>query len=87
MLADAEELAEKKEREEGENQELTSLLENARYQLHLAEALGYGSHAEYERMFGQLDQIEEKTRGGKSGEGFFDEIEASIAEMKKSVFG
>jgi hypothetical protein len=36
--------------------------------------------------FTQLDQIERKTEGGKSGKGFFDKIKTSISGMRKSIF-
>lgn len=86
MLADAEKLTEKKDREEGENEDLAGLLENARYQLQMAEALGYGQEEDYKKFYEQLDQIEKKTEGGKSGKGFFDKIKTSISGMRKSIF-
>ena len=86
MLAQAEELTEKEDREKGENDQLTSLLENARYQLQMGEALGYGQEDEYKELYAQLDQIEEKTGDGKSGKGFFNKIKSSIGTMKKSIF-
>ena len=87
MLAEAEDLSEKEEREEGENDELAGLLENARYQLQMAEALGYGQNEDFEDLYEQLNQIELKTKGGKSGKGFFDKINTSISSMRQNIFG
>lgn len=78
MLARAEELAETEERSEEEAEELTRLLDGARYQLEFADALGYGEEDDYRTFYHQLDQIEEKTSDGKSGEGFFDKIREAL---------
>jgi hypothetical protein len=85
MLADAEDLSTKENRNEEENRKLSSLVENARYQLEMAEALGYGKKEDHEQFHEQLDQIERETQGGKSGKGFFDEIKSSIAKMVESL--
>lgn len=81
LLADAEELAEKKERSETENQELADALAGSREQLRIAELLGYGEAAWFAPMYEQIDQIEAKTEGGKSGEGFFDRIKKDLSRL------
>lgn len=81
LLARAEELAEKKERSEDENDELSDALAESREQLRIAELLGYGEAAWFAPMYEQIDQIEEKTAGGKSGEGFFDRIKKDLSRL------
>ena len=81
ILEDAEELAEKKDRSEKENNELSSLLQEARSQLEIAELLGYGDAKAFKPMYDQIDIIVKKTEDGKSGEGFFDKIKQKISEF------
>lgn len=81
LLAEAEELAENSERTSEESERLAALLKDARTELEIAEVLGYGTDADYKEMYDQLDEIERKTRGGKSGEGFFDSIKRSISSL------
>ena len=52
----------------------------------MAEALGYGDKNEYATFYNQLDEIEDKTGGGNSGEGFFDNIKKSLLDMKDRIF-
>jgi len=86
MLASADELAEQENRTDDDNEKLANLIENARYQLKMAEALGYGDDSDYKGFYEQLDLIERKTEGGKSGKGFFDDIQGSIEKLKKSLY-
>lgn len=86
MLKAADALAEKADRDDSENEELANLLQNARYQLHMGKALGYGDEDLYEELLSQVDEVEKKTEAGKSGRGFFKKIEASISKAKESVF-
>lgn len=86
MLKDAESLAERKDRSAESDDSLAMLLENARYQLKMAEALGYGDKKDYKTFFAQLDEIKKKTEKGKSGTGFFDKIKRSMVAMKEKVF-
>jgi tetratricopeptide (TPR) repeat protein len=86
ILKSARELSEKKERTDKENKDLRGYIENARYQLKMAEALGYGKSEDFEEFYEQLDEIEKKTGGGKSGEGFFAKIEKSLSDFKRKVF-
>lgn len=81
LLEDAEALAEKSDRTKAENEELATLLDSAQAEIEKAESLGYGSSDNLDRFFAQLDQIREKTVGGKSGEGFFDTINRTIASL------
>ncbi|RME35986.1 MAG: hypothetical protein D6786_00300 [Gammaproteobacteria bacterium] len=69
MLDEAAKLADKKDRSKEENQKLEKLLTDAGSQLDLAEALGYGTREDYKPLHELLEEIKEKTSGGKSGQG------------------
>jgi len=86
-LVIAEVLAEKQNRSQKENQALSNTLAAVEEQLRLSEALGYGSHEDYEVLKRQLDEIREKVHGGKSGTGFFDKIKASLMKLRADIFG
>ncbi len=86
MLDEAEKLAEKSGRNGDENKKLHDLVENARTQLELGEALGYGIRDDYKPLYGQLDDIQTKTGDGKSGKGFFDKIKESLKGLKDRLF-
>ncbi len=81
LLKNAEALAENEERTAQDNETLEVMLAEARNQLKLAELLGYGTKAWYEPMYEQLDQIEEKTAGGKGGKGWFEKIKKQLANL------
>ena len=81
LLVSAEALAENGERTEQDNETLATLLSEARYQLKMAEALGYGTKKSYKPLYEQLDQIEAKTEGGKGGKGWFDKIKGQLSEL------
>ena len=85
MLGEAEKLAEKSGRSNDENKQLHDLVENARQQLELGETLGYGTKADYKPLYAQLDDIQTKTGGGKSGTGIFDTIKASLKGLKNRL--
>jgi hypothetical protein len=80
LLEDAEKLAEKDARSEDENMRLSKHLEAARMQLELGEALGYGSEELFEEFYMELEEIETKTAGGKSGDGFFDNLKEALSK-------
>jgi len=81
MLKNAEKLAETKDREEKDNETLANLLKGAREQLKLAELLGYGDKKAYKAIYEQIEQIEKKSEGGKSGKGWFDKIRKQLSEL------
>jgi len=83
-LKEAETLAEKSDRNKEENERLADLLKDARKELKFAQALGYGSKKDFRNMYKQLGQIEEKTKCGKSGKGFFDKIKRYLKDTVKS---
>jgi hypothetical protein len=86
LLARAEELAEKADRNDEENEELTNHLSAVRNQLEVAALLGYGDKDDYEPLYAQLDQIARKTEGGDSGKGMFDKFKTSITDLWDSIF-
>jgi len=85
MLGEAEQLAEKSGRSTDENKKLHDLVEDARQQLELGETLGYGLPEDYKPLYAQLDDIQGKTEGGKSGKGIFDTIKASLKGFKDRI--
>ncbi|MDF7801444.1 YfdX family protein [Pontiellaceae bacterium B1224] len=74
LLAMAEKLAEDNERTIKQNDELADMLVEARNQIQLAEALGYGEKNMFKPIYKEIKEIEKKTPGGKSGTGFFDTL-------------
>jgi len=83
-LKQAETLAEKKGRTAEDNTSLKASLQNARGQLELAQTLGYGTKKDFDKMYQQLSEVEEKTANNKFGSGFFAAIKKSIADFMTS---
>jgi hypothetical protein len=81
LLKNAEALAENEERTNKDKEALADLLKEARTQLKMAELLGYGAKESFKPMYEQLDQIESRTAGGKSGKGWFDKIRDQMTEI------
>lgn len=81
LLAEAQTLAEKKDRSKEDNDKLARHLKSAREQLQMAELLGYGTRKDYKPMYEQLDRIEKNSAGGKSGTSWFDKIKKQLSEL------
>ncbi len=81
LLKHAQELAEKQDRSNTENTELADTLHAARKQLERGELLGYGNKEAYQPLYEQLDELEKKSSGGKSGKGWFDKIQKQLSEL------
>ena len=81
LLKEAQDLAEKKDRSKEENDKLAKHLQAAREQLQMAELLGYGKKKDYNSMYEQIREIEEKSAGGKSGLGWFDKVKQQLADL------
>lgn len=81
LLKSSEELAEKQDRSDEENKQLSAHLDEAQNQLEIAKLLGYGDKKAFKPMYEQLDEICKKTKDGKSGEGFFDKIKKQISNF------
>ncbi len=86
LLERAEALAESDERSEAENEELANSLTAARKQLEMAQLLGYGHKKDYKPLYAQLEVIRKKTEDGQSGDGLFDTMKASMANLWASIF-
>lgn len=86
LLEEAETLAETADRTEEQNARLNELLQSAQEQLEMAELLGYGRESDFEPMYEELDSIRSKTRGERSGEGFFDTIREQLDALRRTVF-
>ena len=84
-LSDAKKLSENKTRSADENKKLGQLLSDARSHLEFAQALGYGTAQDFKDLYGELDTIEGKTSGGKSGMGFFKDIETSLSKLFEAI--
>ncbi|MDD5580151.1 MAG: YfdX family protein [Methylobacter sp.] len=85
LLKKAEALAENRKRTDKESKELTTFIADARTQLDLAKALGYGDKKIHKNIAAQIDEIDKRTKGGKSGHGFFDKIKQSLSDIKRTV--
>lgn len=81
LLKNAEALAENEERTTKDNETLAKQLQEVRNQLKMAELLGYGTKKSFKSMYQQLDQIENKTEGGKGGKGWFDKIKEQVSDL------
>lgn len=86
MLTEAEKLAEIEKRSDKDNKALSDWLENAKYQLQIAAALGYGNKKDYKTFYKQIKEIKNKTNDGKSGKGFFDKIKHSLTNFIHTHF-
>jgi hypothetical protein len=83
-LKSAESLAEKRNRTKDDNDRLVASMDQAREHLEFAQALGYGTKRDFEKMYAQLNEIRDKTADNKSGTGWFAKIKASIEDFLKS---
>jgi hypothetical protein len=84
FLQTAETLAQKKDRTKDDNDRLKAALDHANEQLQFAQALGYGTKQDFDKMTRQLAEIRDKTADNQSGTGWFAKIKASIADLLKS---
>jgi hypothetical protein len=83
-LKSAESLAEKQNRTKDDNDRLKASMDQAREHLEFAQALGYGTKKDFEKMYAQLNEIRDKTADNKFGTGWFAKIKASIEDFLKS---
>ena len=80
-MAKAEKLAETGKRNAKQSKELSALLAYVRTEIELAQILGYGKKADFKPIFDQVKSIEQKSAGGKSGKGWFDELKTRIQKL------
>lgn len=83
LLEEADYLTSNEKRDEKENEKLSYLLEEASYQLEMAELFGYGSQKDYKSIYDHLEAIKEKTFEGKSGKGWYDKLKEKITHLIK----
>ncbi len=86
LIKQADELASKEGRSEEENTELSALLDNAKSQIEMAEALGYGDKKSYKEFYRQIKEIRKKTRNSGFGTGFMKELKDSLTKFKEKIF-
>lgn len=86
MLKKAEKLAETEKRSDKDKKALSDLLENARVQLEMAAALGYGDKKEYKTFYKHIEEIKKQTDDGKAGQGFFDKVRQSLSNFIHTHF-
>ena len=83
-LNEAKRLAEKANRTQADNRQLVTLLTRARQQIKLGQALGYGTEEDMRQLLSEVDQIESRTTGQRSGRGFFDRIDGLFDKARQS---
>ena len=81
LLAQAETLAEKKDRGKADQKQLDDLLQAARQELQFAEVLGYGKAEDFKPLYAEIDKIEQKVKGGGHGKGFFDALKQGLEKL------
>ena len=85
LLDSARPLAEKPQRTAGENDRLRRLLDAARLQIELAQALGYATKDDLEALSDELKTIRRKTEGQGFASGLFDRIKALFAKARSDA--
>jgi hypothetical protein len=86
MLEQADELAQKASKRGTEQEEAKRLMVNARYQLTLAEVLGYGEKHDYEQLTGMLDEVDTQLAAKKASKDMFAEIQTSVSRLRNAIF-
>ncbi len=84
ILKDASEIAKKKNRSTEEEKKLSKLIKQAKNQLEIAEALGYGSSETFKSFYQTISKIEAKTKGGGTEEGLFKSLRKRLKEFWSS---
>ena len=84
LLKTAEDLAQKKNRTKEDNDRLKRSFDGANDQLQLAQALGYGTKKDFDKLYQQLAEVREMSSDNQSGSGWFAKVKASIAELLKT---
>ncbi len=83
ILEKAQALTKKADRTNAENETLVRSIGDARLQLEIAEALGYGSQDDYRALYERLDTLEERIGGNVPGSSYFEEIREFISDYLK----
>ena len=85
LLDSARPLAEKAQRATGESDQLRRLLDAARVQLELAQAIGYATKDDLDALSDELKTIKRRTEGQGHATGLFDRIKALFAKTKSDA--
>jgi hypothetical protein len=48
--------------------------------------LGYGTKKDYKKFYTEIEQIEDKTKAGKSAKGVFAPLKEYLSDLKHSLF-
>ena len=86
MLERADELAQKPSKTGAEQEKAKRLMVNARYQLTLAEALGYGEKHDYQQLTGMLDEVDTQLTAKKVSKESFAEVQSLLSRLRKTMF-
>lgn len=84
LLGAAQQLTSKSSRTQAEQDRALALLAAARNEVQLAEALGYGTKADYKPLYSQMDDLQKAAKGGNAGTGLFDRVRESLKRFKFS---
>jgi hypothetical protein len=84
LLAQAQVLAETKDRSAEQNRQLAQLLDAAESEIKFAQVLGYGEKKDFEGFYEEINAIRDKTFEGKSGTGFFKKITGYMNSMTEN---
>jgi hypothetical protein len=85
LLTLAQQIASKPNRTQADDQKARMLIAEARNQIQLAEALGYGSKADYKPLYSEMDNLQKAAESGRAKPGMFDELRDSLRRFKFSV--
>ena len=85
LLALAQPLAEKAQRNPDETARLQRLLADARFQIELAQALGYATRTDLDGLSDELRVIEDRSRAEGSGQRLFDRIKALFMQANRQA--
>jgi hypothetical protein len=84
LLAEAQKLTSKNNRTQADQDKTRSLIAAARNEVQLAEALGYGSKADYKPLYSEMDDLQKASQSGNAGTGLFDRVRQSLKRFKFS---
>jgi hypothetical protein len=84
LLTEAQQMASKPDRQQPDQQKVRNLLAAARNEVQLAEALGYGTKADYKPLYNEMDNLQKAAESGNAGNNLFDRLHQSLKRFKFS---
>jgi len=84
LLGEAQQLTSKSNRAQTDQDKALTLIAAARNEVQLAEALGYGSKADYKPLYSEIDDLQKAAQSGNDGTGLFDRVRQSLKRFKFS---